>query len=145
MNHLTPLFLILPLFLIPACGKKSDATSQPPATQATAVTETTTKVVDLLKGITDGKTAEAAKTQLESLTDKLGGALTSLQALGQASAGNAGTGLGDMAMQAAATVSPEITKSLGGIAEQVTRLLGLEDVKTAIGPLLEKLQGLLPK
>ncbi|MCC6782426.1 MAG: hypothetical protein IT457_06255 [Planctomycetes bacterium] len=105
------------------------------------------EITKLLTGITDGKTAEAAKGQLETLTGSLGKALEGLKSAGEAAKGS-GEGLagaaGDLAKKALDSFTPELKTAFNGITEQITRLLGIADVKTAIGPMLEKLKALLP-
>lgn len=85
-----------------------------------------------LGGITDGASATAAKSTLEGLVGKLGGSMKDLQGVGKlADTVKAALGGGD----------------LNGIMKTVTdkigALLGNEQVKSAIGPVLEQLKGLI--
>lgn len=140
LAHLT--FALVTLLMLPACNTEAGANAQP--------ADVATKIVDTLKGITDGDTANAAKTQLSSLTDQLAKAMESLKSAGGAladKAGGAGGGLADaakdLAGKAADAFAPQLKQALSGISEQVSRLMNIESVTAAIGPILEKLKGLV--
>ncbi len=88
----------------------------------------------ILGAIKDGTTAAAAKPSLDALVQQLEAAKTKAAA----NATDALGGLGKVAADAAAKlgVGPEVV-------QQITALLDLPAVKAAIGPTLEKLQGLI--
>ena len=52
--------------------------------------------------------------------------------------------LADKAKGAMGALTPELTKKFGGITEQITRLMGNAEIKQVLGPILEKLKGLIP-
>ena len=142
--RLAHLSLLLAALLLPACEQDANAAGAKPNAVAT-------QLLDLLKGIDSKEAATEAKDQLSSLTDKLSGVLGSLKsAAGEAGkeAGEAAGGLGDMAKdiagKAADMLSPELKQTFSGLSEQITRLMDMEGVKSAIGPTLEKLKGLIP-
>ena len=89
----------------------------------------------MLAGIKDTATATAAKAPLEAIVLQL---QTAKNAAPAATTTDALGGIGKLVGDAAAKmgVSPEIMK-------QITGLMDNASVKAAIGPTLEKLQGLL--
>lgn len=96
----------------------------------------------LLAGIQDGPTAEAAKGPLTAALPQLQSALAGAKAGGEAAgAGSAEAGAGANKM-----VQDVLAKfGLGaGTVDTITGLLGNPAVKSAIGPLLDQLKGLLP-
>jgi hypothetical protein len=120
---------------------KPDAPKVPPASAPTPAENTTPvappAIADLgkiLGTIKDGPTAEAAKPKLDALVHQLQTAKAAVPAAAKDSLG----GLGKLATDAAAKigVGPEVMS-------QITALLQNPSVKAAIGPTLEKLQGLL--
>lgn len=139
MTNLRNLVVLLSLFLLGACGSEAGAAGN--------VTGTADSVTKLLSGITDSKTAEAAKTELTSLTETLSGALGSLKSTAESTTETTGADvkdkLGALAKKAASAISPEMTKSFSGITEQVARLMGNPEIAKVIGPTLEKLKGLI--
>ena len=136
MRIIQTLALLTSLVTFAACTSEAAATANPAATAAS--------ITKLLTGITDGKTAEAAKAQLETLTGTFGKAVEGLKSAGAAAGGEAGGAITDLAKKAAGAISPELTKSFSGITAQITRLMSLEGVTAAIGPMLEKLKALIP-
>ncbi|MCR9247286.1 MAG: hypothetical protein NXI31_19815 [bacterium] len=126
------------MFLFAACGGEAGASAKPESTAGS--------IVKLLEGITDGKTAESAKSELSTLTEQLSTGITALKSAGEKTGGEAKDAMGALAEKAKAAVaafSPELTKSFGGITEQITRLMGNDEIKKVIGPVLEKLKGLI--
>jgi hypothetical protein len=138
--------LLLPLLLLPACGDKA-ANAGNLADQANKVAGDVkaaagdmakqTAVVDKLKatfndlgktlgGITDGATAEKAKTGLEGIVSTLKTQMGELGGLGKLEG-------------ALATVKDGLMK---GAMDQVTKLMGNADITAKIGPVLEQLKGL---
>lgn len=91
---------------------------------AAAVASTWTDLSRTLSGITDGATAEKAKSGLTTIVDTLKGQIGSLGGIAKATEG----------------VGGDVVK---GITEQVKKLLANADVAKAIGPVLEQLQGLV--
>lgn len=143
MTQIRNLALLVPMFLFAACGGEAGAAATPDATASS--------LNELLAGITDAETAKAAKSQLESLTKDLSTGMESLKSAGEAAAKDTGNALNDMANKvtegakaAMSQLSPELQKSLGGLQEQITRLMNNEEIKQVLGPMLEKLKGLLP-
>ncbi|MCA8951802.1 MAG: hypothetical protein KDE27_19995 [Planctomycetes bacterium] len=138
MTYARTVAVLLPLFLATACGGEAGAAAKP-----SSVAESLTSV---LKGITDSKSAEAAKPELETLSSKLSTAIASLKSTASEAGGDAKDTMGALADKAKAAVkafTPELTKSLSGLSEQVTRLMNNEEVKKVIGPVLEKLKGMV--
>tara|TARA_R110002096_G_scaffold3941_9_gene18911 strand:- start:710 stop:1069 length:360 start_codon:yes stop_codon:yes gene_type:complete len=117
------------MFLLPACGdasagvldKVGDAAKQSDA--LAKIKGTFTNLTSTLTGITDGETAKAAKGKLEGMIGPLKDQLSSLGGLSK---------LGAMK-----------DTLVNGVMSQVTRLIGNADIKSAIGPVLEKLKGAL--
>ncbi len=110
-------------------------TAQPkPAAAAPTIAD----LPKVLGTIVDGNTATAAKGQLEAITQQLQTAKAAAPASATGAAKDALGGLGKLAGQAAAKlgVSADTVK-------QVATLLENPAIKAAIGPTLEKLQGLL--
>ncbi len=120
---------LLSMFLLPACGdasagvldKVGDAAKQSDA--LAKIKGTFTNLTSTLTGITDGETAKAAKGKLEGMIGPLKDQLSSLGGLSK---------LGAMK-----------DTLVNGVMSQVTRLIGNADIKSAIGPVLEKLKGVL--
>ena len=137
MTKLRTLALLLPLFLLAACGSDAGATSN--------IAGTANSLTKILSGITDTKSAEAAKTQLGTLTDTLSTALGNLKSAGESAGGEAKNVLGGIATKALGALSPQITQSLRGLKDQVAGLLGNAEITKVIGPLLGKLKGVLPQ
>ncbi|MEZ5962313.1 MAG: hypothetical protein R3F56_00575 [Planctomycetota bacterium] len=81
------------------------------------------QVKTTLSGVTNVEQAKTAASSLESVVPKLGDAMKGLT-------GN---------------LPASVTSAVDGVREQITRLMGMADIKTAIGPMLEKLTNLLPK
>ena len=139
MKKLLSTLAICSLFMIPACGddakagegannlinKVGDAAKQTEAFDK--VKGTFESLKSTLGGITDGKTAEAAKGKLDGLVGTLKDQMGKLGDLGKLT-----DKLGSM--------KDTLTKGLMG---QVTKLMGNADVTKAIGPILEKLKGVL--
>lgn len=123
---------LLSMFLLPACSD-AEATGGgmvdkigSAVTQGDAMAKlkgTFTGLQSTLTAITDGTTAQAAKSKLSGMIGPLKDQLGALGGLGK---------LGSM--------KDGVVK---GIMEQVTRLIGNADIKTAIGPILEKLKSAL--
>ena len=139
--------LLLPLLLLPACGDKAanaagNLTEQANkaagdvkaavgdmAKQTAVVDKLKTTFTDLgktLGGITDGATAEKAKTGLEGIVSTLKTQMGELGGLGKLEG-------------ALATAKDGLMK---GAMEQVTKLMGNADITAKIGPVLEQLKGL---
>ncbi|HEX5054013.1 MAG TPA: hypothetical protein VFZ65_19700 [Planctomycetota bacterium] len=161
MNRTARTVLLSTALLTAACTRETTtlvpdtpakpAASQPPKTEtpaapvvskapdpAAAPAAPAPSVADLgklLGGIKDGETAKAAKGQLDAIAQQL---QTTKNAVPAAASPSALGDLGKMAGDAAAKlgVSPDVIK-------QIAALLADPSVKAAIGPTLEKLQGLL--
>jgi hypothetical protein len=126
------------LLVVAACSKEAGATGANPAGIAD-------QLVKALASVTDGKTAEQAKTQVTTLTDQLATALESVKGAATGGAGALGKAAGEIASKAAGDwLSPELKTSFGTISTEITRLLGNEEIKNVLGATLEKLKGLLP-
>ena len=119
---------LLALVCLPACGDNANAAGNivDNVKNAAVVKDLTGTFKDLgstLGGITDGTTAEAAKEKLSGLVDGLKGQLDKLGGISK------------------------LTDTLGGlkdgVMEKIKGLMGNADVTKAIGPILEKLKGLL--
>lgn len=91
----------------------------------------------LLGSITDGPTAEAAKTQIEAVIQSLESTKKA------ATSGQLGSDLGKLAGAAAAKVGVDLAALKSAAMQQVTDLLARPAVKDAIGPTLDRLQSLL--
>ncbi len=128
------------LALLAACNKDAAATG---GSGNANVGTVSSELATLLTTVKDGPTAEAAKTKLNTLTDSLSSALTSLKSAG-ANAEKSVSGAVDMAKKAAEAVTPEMKTALSSITTEVTRLLALPEVTKVIGPVLEKLKALIP-
>ena len=122
---------VLSLLLLPACGESGgeggvlDKVGNV-AKQADVMGKlkgTLSSLQATLTGVTDGKTAQAAKGKLEGLIAPLKSQLGDLGGLGK---------LGSLKDGAIKTV-------MG----QVTRLLGSADINSILGPVLQKLKGTL--
>ena len=113
----------------PAAHAPAPAANQP-SVAAPAITD----LGKILATIKDGPTAEAAKGKLDALVQQLQTAKAAVPPVAKDSLG----GLGKLATDAAAKtgVGTEVVR-------QITALLEIPAVKAAIGPTLEKLQGLL--
>ncbi|MGE0145264.1 MAG: hypothetical protein AB7I19_17870 [Planctomycetota bacterium] len=122
------LALLTSLLLLAGCNKDANAGD---------VAGSITKV---LTGITDGKTAEAAKSELETLTNNFGSVLEKLKGDGKAATDGIAGKVGELAKGALASLAPQFK----GITEQISRLMNIKDVVAQIGPVLEKLKGLIP-
>jgi len=123
-----------PFFLLASCGDKAAANTNTPSVDASAlkdvkattgaaekVSGTVAELMKTLSGITDGATAEKAKSALEGQAKTLGGQLGDLGAL-----------------------KSSVEGVLKPLMDKVNGLLGNADIKKAIGPVLEQLKGLLP-
>ena len=135
-------FLLTGLLLLPACGGEAGAGASP-----TGVADQITKA---LANVTDQQTAERYKPQIESLTDQLASAMSSVKQVSKDAAdkvGEAGSELGKMAGdlidKAARAASPELKSAFSSIEAEITRLLNDPQVNQVIGPTLQKLQGLI--
>ena len=119
----------------PAAPAPAAAAPAPDKAPAPVAAPSVADLGKLLGGIKDGATAEAAKAQLDALVNQL-------QTTKNATPANAATeGLGSLGKLAG-----DAATKLGVSADtvkQITTLLGNPAVKSAIGPTLEKLQGLL--
>ncbi|MBL8749731.1 MAG: hypothetical protein JNK78_11265 [Planctomycetes bacterium] len=102
--------------------KAAEAAKNMPA--AAAIASTWTDLSKTLAGITDGATAEKAKSGLATIVDTLKGQVGSLGGITKATEGLGG----------------DVVK---GITDQVKKLLANPDVAKAIGPVLEQLNGLV--
>lgn len=143
------LSLALPLFsllTLAGCGllggNDATAASTMPKDAAAAQAAPTIDLGKLLGGITDGNTATAAKSPLESAVAQLKTALAGADAKAKvdAAAGNADASAGKK------MVDDVLAKfGLGGeTVGQITALLQNEQVKAVLGPTLEQLKSLLP-
>lgn len=125
------------LLCLPACGDKAAAASADAGkllNQAAAAaknlpalasaTSTVTDLGKMLRGITDGATADKAKAELTSLVGTLKGQLGALGGITKVADGG---GLG----------------VLEGALDQIGKLMSNPEVTKAIGPVLEQLKGLL--
>ncbi|MBL9077638.1 MAG: hypothetical protein JNL08_09050 [Planctomycetes bacterium] len=132
------LTVVLPLCLLfPACGENAakaaeTATSmlgdaQKQLASLDAAKPVVGDLMQTLSGITDGKSAEAAKASLEKLTIGLKEQLGSLGDLGKLS--------GTLATTKDSLLKPVLDKVAG--------LLGNAEVAKAIGPVLTQLKGLI--
>lgn len=150
-----PLFVLALAFCsLVACSKESAAAgNNPPAgesalgkanrllggavdlqKQTAAATQLTGVLGDLQKtlgGITDGATAQGAKATLDTLVDKVKAAVGDLGGIQKLLDGALG--------QAGASASGVVQSVL----KQIDGLLANEQVKAAIGPVLDQLKGLL--
>ncbi len=130
-------FVVSSFLLVTACGegakaaagdaanianKAAEAAKNMPA--AAALASTWSDLSKTLSGITDGATAEKAKTGLTTIVETLKGQIGSLGGIAKATEGAGG----------------DVVK---GITDQVKKLLANADVAKAIGPVLEQLQGLV--
>ncbi|MCU0866906.1 MAG: hypothetical protein MUC36_24235 [Planctomycetes bacterium] len=128
--------LLLPLLLVPACGDKASAAVDQVKAAAADMTKAG-PIMDKLKGtfgelgktlggITDGATAEKAKSGLEGIVSTLKTQMGELGGLGKLDG-------------ALTTVKDGLMK---GAMDQVTKLMGNADITAKIGPVLENLKGL---
>ena len=101
-------------------------------------------LVKLLGGVTDGASAEAAKGPLETGIGALKKALAGADA--KAKLDGAAGGNTDTAGTAKKMASDVLAKfGLGaGTVDSIAKLLDNPAVKSAIGPMLEQLQGMIP-
>lgn len=84
-----------------------------------------------LAGITDGASATAAKAKLEGLVGKLGVSMQDLRG-------------GQLAEKVKAALGgADLNGLMKTVTDKVGALLGNEQVKSAIGPVLEQLKGLI--
>ena len=131
---------LLSLFLLPACGDDAKAAGDATKNLMNTVGDVAkqTAAFDKLKGtfeglkstlagITDGATAEQAKGKLSGMVDTLKEQMGSLGDMGKLSDSLSG-------------VKDGLVK---GIMGQLTGLMGNADIQKAIGPVLEKLKGVL--
>jgi hypothetical protein len=137
------LALATAFLVVPACSSEAGASG--------GAADVASKLTTTLAGITDAKTAESAKTQLTSLTDQLGKALETMKSAAssatdkakEVAGGDLGKMAGEMAAKAKAAVSPALQSAFSGITKEIERLMGNADIKNALGPVLEKLKGLV--
>lgn len=142
------LSLVLPLFALvtfAGCGLLggNEAPAVPATTDAAAAPAAPSiDLGKLLGGITDGSTATAAKSPLESAVAQLKTALAGADAKAKV---DAATGNAD-ASGGKKMVDEVLAKfGLGGeTVGQITALLQNEQVKAVLGPTLEQLKSLLP-
>lgn len=139
--------LLVPSFLLLAgCGLLggSDVPAAPavPGDTTAAPAAPTVDLGKLLAGITDGTSATAAKSPLESAVEQLKAALAGADAKAKV---EAATGRADAA-GGKQLVDDVLAKfGLGGeTVSQITALLQNEQVKAVLGPTLEQLKSLLP-
>ncbi|MFO1054423.1 MAG: hypothetical protein U1F36_19555 [Planctomycetota bacterium] len=137
MSMLRTLTVLTAFFLLGSCTKEAGAAGANPAGVADSITK-------LLTGITDGKTADAAKSQLETLTTQFSSVVSGLKSAASSEGEKASGAIGDLAKKAMGALTPELTTAFKGITDQITRLMNIQDVTKAIGPVLEKLKGLIP-
>lgn len=137
MNTRHPVALALAATLFAACGKDAGAAASP-----TGVTDSLTSV---LSGITDAKTAEAAKARLESMATQLDGALANLKSAASTGAKEAGGAIGEALQKALDVVTPELRKAAAGAETQIGRLQQNPEVQKVLGPVLDKLKAALPR
>jgi hypothetical protein len=141
------LFLLPSLLVVAGCGLfgGNDAPTKsvdPAAIAGEAPAAPTIDLGKLLGGITDGGTATAAKSPLESAIAQLKAALAGADAKAKvdAAAGNADASAGKKLVD-------EVLAKFGlgsGTVGQITALLQNEQVKAVLGPTLEQLKSLLP-
>lgn len=139
MINLRTLAVLFPLFLFTGCGSDAGAAADPGNVAGS--------LESLLEGVTDKASAEAAKEKLGTLTEELSGAMSNLTSAAESAGDEAKDKLGALAEQAKGamnSLTPELTKSFNGVKEQITRLMGNEEVKQVLGPVLEKLKNLIP-
>ncbi len=143
---LSSVFLLPSLLALAGCGLLggNDAAAAPavPTDAAAAPAAPTIDLGKLLGGITDGDTATAAKSPIESAVAQLKAALSGANAKAQV---DAATGNADAA-GGKKLVDEVLAKfGLGGeTVGQITALLQNEQVKAVLGPTLEQLKSLLP-
>lgn len=123
-----------PLNQLADAAKAAAGNAQQPAPVEAPKVEDLGKV---LGGITDGPTAQAAKSKIESLIQQLKAAKN------VATSGQLGGDLGKIAGAAAAKAGVDLTALKAEAKKQVDSLLGNASIKAAIGPTLEQLKGLL--
>lgn len=140
-------FLLPSLLVVAGCGLLggNDApvkSVEPSAIPGAAPAAPTIDLGKLLAGITDGGTATAAKSPLESAVAQLKAALAGADAKAKV---DAATGNADAA-GGKKLVDEVLAKfGLGGeTVGQITALLQNEQVKAVLGPTLEQLKSLLP-
>lgn len=123
-------------------GNDAPATPAMPNDAAATPAAPTIDLGKLLAGITDGNTATAAKSPLESAVAQLKTALAGADAKSKV---DAATGNAD-ASGGKKLVDEVLAKfGLGGeTVGQITALLQNEQVKAVLGPTLEQLKSLLP-
>ncbi|MBM4062935.1 MAG: hypothetical protein FJ265_17845 [Planctomycetes bacterium] len=124
--------------LKPAPGQ-SPAPAQPAAAQPAAAADLQPTVENLgkiLTGITDGPTAQAAKSKLDTI-------IGSLKSAAEAAKGQLGGDLGKLAGAAAAKAGVDLGAIKAAALQQVDKLLANDAIQGAIGPTLEQLKGYL--
>lgn len=143
---LTSALLVSSFLLLTGCGLlgSSDVPAAPalPGDATATPAAPTVDLGKLLAGITDGSTATAAKSPLESAVEQLKAALAGADAKAKV---DTATGRADAA-GGAKLVDEVLAKfGLGGeTVGQITALLQNEQVKAVLGPTLEGLKSLLP-
>ncbi|MFK7738876.1 MAG: hypothetical protein AB8H80_01035 [Planctomycetota bacterium] len=118
---------LLGLFCLPACGEGAKAgdvmNKAGEAMKGLDFGKTLTAITSKLGSITDGKTAEAAKGDLDGMVNKLEGEMKEAGGL--------------------AKIGDKLGAMKGTVMKAITGLMGKADITKHIGPILTKLKGMI--
>ena len=121
--------------LLAGCTAEASEGSEAQATTVAAELET------LLKGVTSTETAEAAKSELTTMIDKLKNAMPKMPTAEEGK--SMLEGVMEEGKKAASAMSGDFTKALGNVSTEIKRILGNGELSGVLKEPLEQLQGVI--